>query len=585
MRPTATLASRAAFSLGPKHARVSAARAGAQRRCSHASVDKVTEADYVIVGGGTAGCVLANRLSKDPSTRVVLLEAGGEPDWIWYKIPIGYLFTMMNERSDWRFKTTPQEALNGRQIAMPRGKVLGGCSSINGQIYMRGQKADYDAWGAENEGWSWDEVLPHFRRGMDYFLGADEAHGVGGEWKVAQARATWGILDTFQRAAEEKGLPLRRSFNNSDEAGCGYFEVNQHNGLRVSSATAFLDPVRTRNNLLVETNARTDRIRFRDPQEAAGAKPLEAEGVEYRKDGLRCLVRAKREVVLAAGAVGSPHLLEVSGVGNPRILEENGVRVLHSSPGVGEHLADHLQIRPVWRLKDGTVTMNSMTQSYASMLQMGLQYAFKRSGPLSMAPSTFGAIAYSSDAVATPDLEFHLQALSCERLELGHLDPYPGMTVSVCNLRPSSRGSSHLTSPTIDTPPTIDPNYLATHDDRDKAVRSIKWARDLMSAPSFEHLAPVEQRPGAEHQQDDEILSQVGGIASSIFHPVSTCRMGRDDGANVVDAQLKTHCASKLRVVDASVMPELTSGNTCSPVIMIAEKASDMILQEHAANA
>ena len=544
-----------------------------RRHCSAG----VEECDYVVVGGGTAGCVLANRLSADPKNKVVLLEAGGEDDWVWYKVPVGYLFTMMNKRSDWQFSTTPQATLNDRVIAMPRGKTLGGCSSINGAIYMRGTKHDYDEWGSENPGWAWDDVLPYFKQSMDYFKGEDADHGVGGEWTVSAPRVRWDVLDTCQAACEESGLPLQEHFNHSDVPGCGYFQVNQSKGVRVSSATAFLHPVRKRSNLKVLTRCTTEKINFSDNTK------LYAESVQYSQNGVQRKVRARKEVILTAGAIGSPHLLEVSGVGRKEVLAEHGVAALRDVRGVGEGMYDHLQIRPVFRLKDGTVTMNQLSQSYFQMAKMGIEYALKGSGPLSMAPSQFGAMAHSSPDEVSPDLEFHMQPLSCERLELGYLHDFPGLTVSVCNLRPTSTGSTHLTSSSIHTAPCIDPRYLSTEEDRRKAVLGIQWARKIVGSQAMQSLAPKEFLPGVDVQTDEEVLESVGRMASSIFHPVSTCRMGPEkDARNVVDSSLKLHCADNVRVVDASIMPNITSGNTCSPVIMIAEKAAEMILASNA---
>ncbi|KAJ9469966.1 alcohol dehydrogenase [Diplonema papillatum] len=531
------------------------------------------ESDYVIVGGGTAGCVLANRLSKDGTKKVTLLEAGGDDSWVWLKIPIGYLFAMMNKRVDWCFATTPQGHLNGRRIAMPRGKVLGGCSSINGTIYMRGQRRDYDEWAVANPGWSWDDVLPYFKGNMDYYRGADALHGAGGEWAVSAPRVHWEVLDVFQRAAAENGIPVTDHFNTSDEQACGYFQVTHRRGVRCSASTAFLHPILHRRNLNVVKHALTRRLIIE------GGRCL---GVEY-EDAKSKNVREifGKEVILAAGSINSPHLLQLSGVGPRALLEKHGVAVVRDAAGVGGNLHDHLQIRPAFRLKDGTTTLNQLTKSYLQMVWMGVQYAASRSGPLAMAPSQFGAVARSSPGEATPDLEFHVQPLSCTRLELGDLDDFPGVTLSVCNLRPTSRGTVALSGNSVHSPPTIDPNYLSTPDDQLKAVLGIRLARTLISSPAFAHLAPVEVRPGPAEQTDQELVAAAADIASSIFHPVGTCKMGpaSDPGA-VVDSRLRVHSVERLRVVDCSVMPSIPSGNTCSPVVMLAEKAADMIKED-----
>eukprot|EP01064_Diplonema_japonicum_P001681 TRINITY_DN11117_c0_g1_i1.p1 TRINITY_DN11117_c0_g1~~TRINITY_DN11117_c0_g1_i1.p1 ORF type:complete len:553 (+),score=134.28 TRINITY_DN11117_c0_g1_i1:51-1709(+) len=543
----------------------------AVRSCVLSTKGRRHECDYLIVGGGTAGCVLANRLSKNGSS-VTMLEAGGEDDWIWLKIPVGYLFAMMNERCDWRFETTVQPGLCGKKIAYPRGKVLGGCSSINGTVYMRGQKADYDLWGKENEGWSWDDVMPYFRDNMDYYLGKDELHNVGGEWSVDHPRIHWDVLDVFRDAAVASGIPHLKHFNNSDEVGCGYFQVTHKDGVRCSASTAFLKPVLHRKNLNVVKHAFVEKL-ITDDGRATGVVYSDKSGNQHTISG--------KEIILTAGAIGTPHLLQVSGIGPSSLLQRHGVEVLRDVPGVGQNLHDHLQIRPVFRMKDGTDTLNQQSRSYISMLKMGIDYALHRKGALSMAPSQFGAIAKSSPDVATPDLEFHVQPLSCEKLELGSLDDFPGLTVSVCNLRPTSRGTVELSSSSIKTPPLIDPKYLDTHEDKKVAVDGIKLVREIVANPAFACLDPVEVKPGASITEDGELVESVSQMASSIFHPVSTCRMGpATNPLNVVDARLNMHNVQNVRIVDCSVMPTIPSGNTCSPVVMMAEKAADMILED-----
>eukprot|EP01059_Diplonema_ambulator_P008271 TRINITY_DN17839_c0_g2_i1.p1 TRINITY_DN17839_c0_g2~~TRINITY_DN17839_c0_g2_i1.p1 ORF type:complete len:553 (+),score=151.76 TRINITY_DN17839_c0_g2_i1:82-1740(+) len=530
------------------------------------------ECDYLIVGGGTAGCVLANRLSKNGS-KVTMLEAGGEDDWIWLKIPVGYLFAMMNERCDWRFTTTPQPGLLGKTIAYPRGKVLGGCSSINGTVYMRGQQADYDLWGQENEGWSWKDVMPYFRNNMDYYLGEDELHATGGEWSVSHPRIHWEVLDVFREAAENCGIPHLKHFNNSDQEGCGYFQVTHKDGVRCSASTAFLKPVLHRPNLKVIKHALVEKVLTDERGLATSVVYSDKAGTQHTIGG--------KHIILTAGAIGTPHLLQVSGLGPAAMLARHGVEVVKDIPGVGMNLHDHLQIRPVFRLKEGTDTLNQRSKSYLSMIKMGLDYALYRKGALSMAPSQFGAVAKSRQDIQTPDLEFHVQPLSCEKLELGHLDDFPGLTVSVCNLRPTSRGSVELAGPTVKTPPLIDPKYLDTENDKIVAADGIKLVRRIVGDKAFARLEPVEVKPGPDITSDQALVDSVSKMASSIFHPVSTCRMGpASDPSNVVDARLRMHAVPNLRIVDCSIMPTIPSGNTCSPVVMIAEKAADMILED-----
>eukprot|EP01060_Flectonema_neradi_P005920 TRINITY_DN13977_c0_g1_i2.p1 TRINITY_DN13977_c0_g1~~TRINITY_DN13977_c0_g1_i2.p1 ORF type:complete len:555 (+),score=85.96 TRINITY_DN13977_c0_g1_i2:49-1713(+) len=529
---------------------------------------------YLIVGGGTAGCVLANRLSAGGKS-VVMLEAGGEDDWIWLKIPVGYLYAMMNPRSDWCFRTVEQEGLNNRTIAYPRGKVLGGCSSINGAIYMRGQQADYEEWEKTAPGWSWNDVLPYYKKSMSYYLGEDELHGTGGEWRVEHPRVHWGVLDSFQEAAIKHGIPLRDHFNNSDEQGVGYFQVNHRNGVRVSASTAFLKPVLYRNNLRVIKHAMATKI-LTDGND-------KVTGIQYKNTKTNEITTITAdETILTAGAIGSPHLLQVSGLGPQEELEKHGVPVVKNIPGVGKNLHDHLQIRPTFKLRAGTDTLNQRTHSIFSKIKMGMQYALDRSGPLSMAPSQMGLVAKSCETEPTPDLEFHVQPLTLGKLETGDLDSFPGLTVSVCDLRPTSRGTVTLSSPSIETPPLIDPKYLSTEIDRIKVARGIRLIRNIVGEDSFiNSVGPQEMRPGISCQTDDELADAAAGIASSIFHPVSTCKMGlKSDVDAVVDERLRMHHMKGIRIVDASIMPRITSGNTCSPVVMIAEKAADMILED-----
>ena len=523
--------------------------------------------DYIIVGGGTAGCVLANRLTQSSQHRVLLLEAGGEDWYPWIHVPVGYLYTMNNPRTDWMMRTEDEPGLNGRSLSYPRGKVLGGCTAINGMIYMRGQAADYDHWRQlGNTGWGWDDVLPYFIRSEDNYRGAGAHHGAGGEWSVARQRLRWDILEAFRDAAEEIGIPRRDDFNDGDNEGSGFFEVNQRNGLRWTSAKAFLRPARRRENLRVVTGALVTSLVL------AGRRAV---AVRYAQGGGEHEARAGAEIILSAGAVSSPKLLELSGIGDPEILQSLGIPVHQALTGVGANLQDHLQIRTVFRVK-GARTLNQLANSKLGKASMAAEYGLFRTGPLSMAPSQLGIFSRSDDTIATPDLEYHIQPLSTDRLG-DPLHRFPAVTVSVCNLRPQSRGTCHIRSRDASEQPSIRPNYLSEERDRDVALNSVKQARRLASASALKRYAPEEMLPGPAITSDDELLAAIGTIATTIFHPVGTCRMGSDD-RSVVDTNLRVLGVEGLRVVDASIMPTITSGNTASPVIMIAEKAADAIL-------
>jgi choline dehydrogenase len=522
--------------------------------------------DYVIAGAGTAGCVLANRLSADPGVSVLLLEAGGKDSWIWIHIPVGYLYTQNNPRTDWCFKTEPEAGLGGRALNYPRGKVLGGCSSINGMIYMRGQRADYEQWRqAGNRGWGWADVLPYFKRSEDYAHGADDMHGAGGEWRVEEQRLSWEILDAFRAAAAEVGIPQTSDFNRGDNEGCGYFQVNQRRGVRWSTAKAFLRPAMARRNLTVLTGAQAIRIAF-DGRRAVG--------LHFRQNGGDRYAGVRGELLLASGAIGSPQLLQLSGVGPGALLQDQGIPVVHELPGVGENLQDHLQLRLVYRVAN-TRTLNEDANRLVGRIGMGLRYLLFRRGPLTMAPSQLGAFARSDAARATPNLEYHVQPLSLDRFG-DPLHPFPAFTASVCNLRPESRGHVRIRSRDPDAPPAIRPNYLSTEADRMVAADAIRLTRRICAAQAMARFAPKEYRPGPEFQSAEELAQAAGEIGTTIFHPVGTCKMGNDPMA-VVDDRLRVHGIQGLRVIDASIMPTITSGNTNSPVVMIAERAADMI--------
>jgi len=527
--------------------------------------------DYVIVGAGSAGCVLANRLSANGKHRVAVIEAGGRDNWIWFHIPVGYLFAIGNPKSDWMFRTEEEPGLNGRSLAYPRGKVIGGCSAINAMIYQRGQDTDYDRWRQLGlEGWGWNDVLPVFKSQEDHFLGATDLHGAGGEWKVNKPRISWKILDSFIDAAEQTGIPRTNDFNTGDNEGCGYFQVNQENGRRWSAARGFLKPALNRPNLTLFTEALTDRLTFEGKR---------ATGVVIHQNGQQRTIHAKWEVIVSAGAVASPAILERSGIGNGDRLKQLGVDVVHDLPGVGENLQDHLQLRLIYKVS-GVPTMNSVYRSLIKRAGMGIQYALFRTGPLTMAPSQLGAFTRSSSDYETPNLEYHIQPLSLDKFG-DPLHTFDAVTVSVCNLRPASRGSIHAISRDPGDAPRIAPNYLSAEEDLRVAVDSIRLSRKIIESSAMQQYQPEEYLPGAHLGSDEELAKAAGDIGTTIFHPVGTAKMGIDsDPMAVTDAQLRLRGIENVRVVDASAMPAITSANTNSPTMMIAEKAAAMILAD-----
>jgi choline dehydrogenase-like flavoprotein len=527
--------------------------------------------DYVIVGAGSAGCVLANRLSADGRNRVALVEAGGRDNWIWFHIPAGYLFAIGNPKADWMFRTEPDAGLAGRSLAFPRGRVVGGSSAINAMIYMRGQAADYDHWRQMGlEGWGWRDVLPAFKKQQDHFAGASEFHGAGGEWHVDEPRIRWDILDAFAEAARETGIPPTEDFNRGDNEGCGYFHVNQKGGRRLSAAHGFLKPALGRPNLTLITHALADRILFKDGR---------ATGVLIRRNGAQVPIAARREVIISAGAVATPAILERSGIGEAERLRALGIPVVQHLPGVGENLQDHLQLRLIFQVTDAR-TMNMDYRSLFKRAYMALEYALWRRGPLTMAPSQLGAFTRSSPAYETPNLQFHIQPLSLDKFG-EPLHPFPAFTASVCNVRPTSRGSIHAKSRDPADPPVIVTNYLSTPEDKRVAVEAIRLTRRIAAAPALARYRPVEYRPGAHLNSDAQLVRAAGDIGTTIFHPVGTAKMGVESDPNAVtDSRLKVRGIGALRVVDASVMPAITSGNTAAPTMMIAEKAAEMIGSE-----
>ena len=531
--------------------------------------------DYIIVGAGTAGCVLANRLSKDPKTRVLLVEAGGKDDYFWINIPVGYLYTINNPRTDWCYTTEVEPGLNHRSIGYARGKGLGGCSSINAMIYMRGQRSDYDHW-AElgNRGWSWDEVLPVFKQSEDYQHGADDFHGAGGELRVEERRVNWPILDAWRKAAAQTGIPEIQEFNRGDNFGNSYFQMNQKRGTRWSGTRGFLRPVLDRPNLVVMTHAQVLKINIAQVEGKTRATGVQ---VRTRQDPMEQTITARREVILSAGAINSPQLLQVSGLGPAQLLKAHGIDVIQDLPGVGENLHDHLQVRIIYKVSN-TRTLNQRMSSLFGKALMGLEYLLFKTGPLTMPPSQLGAFARSDTEQATPNIEWHVQPLSLDKFG-EPLHRFNAITPSVCNLRPTSRGHVRIKSPDMTVSPAITLNYLSTPKDQQVAIEGIRFTRRIMQAEALKPFEPEEYLPGLELQSDAELLAAAGRLGATIFHPVGTCKMGSDPLA-VVNDRLQVHGVAGLRVIDASIMPRITSGNTNAPTVMIAEKGAAFILED-----
>ncbi|MCZ8252721.1 MAG: GMC family oxidoreductase N-terminal domain-containing protein [Hylemonella sp.] len=534
-----------------------------------------TTFDYVIIGAGTAGCLLANRLSADPSKRVLLVEAGRKDDYHWIHIPVGYLYCIGNPRTDWLYKTEPDAGLNGRQLRYPRGKTLGGCSSINGMIYMRGQSRDYAQWAqiTGDESWRWEQVLPLFKQHEDYHKGADEMHGAGGEWRIEKQRLRWDVLDAFAQAAVQAGIPASADFNRGNNEGVGYFEVNQKSGWRWNTAKAFLRPTcYGRPNFELWTSAQVARLIVE--ADTDGGK--RCTGVQIWNGREMVTVTATREVILSAGSIGSTQILQLSGIGPGALLHQHGITPVHELPGVGANLQDHLQIRSVYKVQ-GVKTLNTMANSLWGKAMIGLEYALKRSGPMSMAPSQLGAFTKSDPSLAWPNLEYHVQPLSLDAFG-EPLHNFNAFTASVCNLNPTSRGTVQIRSPRFEDAPAIAPNYLSTPEDRKVAADSLRVTRRIVSQAAMTKYQPEEWKPGVQYQSDEDLARLAGDIATTIFHPVGTTRMGRaDDPMAVVDPQLRVRGIRGLRVADAGVMPTITSGNTNSPTLMIAERAAQLI--------
>ena len=534
--------------------------------------------DYIIIGAGSAGCMLAKRLTENPNKKVLLIEAGKNDNYIWIHIPVGYLYCIDNPRADWRFRTVAEKGLNGRSLLYPRGRVLGGCSSINGMIYMRGQAGDYESWvkATGDDSWSWENVLKRYKQFEDYHGDANQWHGKGGEWTVSKQRLRWPIMDRFKEAAVEAGIPASEDFNRGDNFGVGYFDVNQRAGWRLNSSKAFLRDAAKRNNLTIITEAVVNKLKI-DPLTKS------CYGVEYLKDGIAsealCNIDHDGEVLLSAGAIGSVQILERSGIGSAAHLSSLGIPVIADLPGVGENLQDHLQLRMIYKV-DGIKTLNTKANSLFGKLMIGLEYCLKRSGPMSMAPSQLGAFAYSSPEQKSANVEYHVQPLSLEKFG-EDLHSFNAFTASVCNVRPTSRGSVHIDSLDPEAPPLIHPNYLSTEEDRKVAADSLRLTRNIVQQSALAPYSPEEYKPGVQYQTDAELAKAAGDIGTTIFHPVGTCKMGRaEDPMAVLDSQLRVRGVHHLRVVDASAIPNITSGNTAAPTMMIAERVAELLTSQ-----
>lgn len=530
----------------------------------------VDQYDYIVAGAGSAGCILANRLSTDPAKRVLLLEAGGRDWYPWVHVPVGYFKTLHNPITDWSYKTEPDPGLNGRAIDWPRGKTLGGSSSINGLLYIRGQREDYDHWRQlGNAGWSYDDVLPYFIRSEDQQNGSDQFHGSGGGLSVQNMRAKRDICEALIAAAEEVGVPRNDDFNGAEQEGAGYFQQTARNGRRCSTAVGFLNPVKSRPNLDIVTHALVEKVQINKGR--ATGITISVKGASHTYE-----LKPGGEVILSAGTIGSPQILQLSGIGPGELLQDLEIPVIKDLTGVGENLQDHLQIRTVFEVN--VPTFNEEINSFLGRMKIGMQYVFTRGGPMSMGASQVCIFTRSRPGLDTPDIQYHFQPLSADKPGI-EMHPFPGITLSVCQLRPESKGRIQIKSPDPRAYPAIHPNYLATPTDQRTAVDSLKFTRRLVDTTALKPYVVREHLPGSGIETDEELLDSARNIAHTIYHPTSTCKMG-PDAMSVVDERLRVHGIVGLRVVDASIMPAIVSGNTNAPTIMIAEKASDMIIED-----